>query len=320
MDFLSAGAQLLETPLPPTLLIGAYLLFGPRLPRGSGTLLAWGFLPVLANVFYWFHEPRMLFEAAPAWIVLSVLCVVETVRLSQGVGGLRGRLGEATAWMVVLALLAAGVWGIPGRWQAHDWTPETLGRIQIPSLPSAGPSLVFVHTSWNERLSSRLQGAGGMRQDSIVSALRRNTSCGLQLYADAREAQVRDGRTGLSLPPLDNTLEIGAPADLQRLSAGPGITIRTRMGEILTPECRRQAGADRFGAVALAPLLWQGDLPGLERGLPMFVRDLGPEVNDMIWALFPDRAAFVFTPTQPGGSPEIVPYQEAMEVLWGTGS
>ena len=122
------------------------------------------------------------------------------------------------------------------------------------------------------------------------------------------------------MPSVDTTLEIGAPSDLQLLSVGSGTTIRTRAGEILTPECRRQAGADRFGAVALAPLLWQGDLPGLESGLPMFVRDFGPEANDRVLALFPERAAFVFTPTQPGGSPEIVPYQEAMAVLWGTGS
>ncbi len=32
-----------------------------------------------------------------------------------------------------------------------------------------------------------------------------------------------------------------------------------------TASCRREARADRQGVVELAPLLWQGDVPGAER-------------------------------------------------------
>ena len=70
-DVLSLGIQLLETPFPVTALIGLYLLLASRLPRGVGVLAAWAFLPVLANGYYWFHDVRMLYEAAPAWIALG---------------------------------------------------------------------------------------------------------------------------------------------------------------------------------------------------------------------------------------------------------
>ena len=189
IDILAFGVQLLETPLPLTVLLGAYLLFGPGLPKGGGTLLAWGFLPILANALYWFHDPRMLFEAAPAWIFLTALGVVEIVRRAQGKGGWRKRVGEITAWCCLVALLAAAGWGIPSRWKSYRWPSETLSRIRMPALPPGEAPLVFVHTPWNERLSSRLQGAGGMRQDSVVLLLHRTTTCQLHSYSEARTAQ-----------------------------------------------------------------------------------------------------------------------------------
>lgn len=82
----------------------------------------------------------------------------------------------------------------------------------------------------------------------------------------------------------------------------------------------RELEADRFGAVALAPLLWQGDLPEAESGKPLFVRDLGPETNAEIRRLFSGRRAFLFSPLRAGADPEIVPYEEGMRVLWGAGS
>jgi hypothetical protein len=75
-DVLSLGVQLLETPFPITAVIGLYLLFAPRLPKGAAVLAAWAFLPVVANAYYWFHDVRMLFEAAPAWITLGVIAAL----------------------------------------------------------------------------------------------------------------------------------------------------------------------------------------------------------------------------------------------------
>jgi len=321
IDLLAVGVQFLETPLPLTVVVGACLLLGPRLPKGAGVLLAWALLPLAANAWYWFHDARMMFEAAPAWILLGLLGVGEIVSWSgtQGNRWMVRRLGQGTAWAFAVALLLAAAWGVPTRWGSYSWTQETLSRILPPEPASSDPALVFVHASWNERLSASLQGAGGMRQDSIVSALRRNTNCRLHHFALAREERRRNGNLDTPLPDVDLDQAAEAPPGLVHLSLVEGMSIRTREGEILDQECMRQVQADRFGAVALAPLLWQGDLPEDESGRAMFVRDLGPEKNDRVRGLFPNRPAFVFSPFRAGAPPEIRPYDEAMDILWRDG-
>ncbi len=361
-DVLSLGVQLLETPFPVTVVIGLFFLFASRLPKGTGVLAAWAFLPVVANGYYWFHDVRMLFEAAPAWIALTVIAAlglagglggdVDGVTAGEGAvgenaaeegaaGESAGRGGDSdqdhsrdwngwvrdmATWAIVLGVVGAAVFDAPTRWRSYRWSEETLQRITVPSLPTEEPTIVFVHTSWNERLSSRLQGAGGMRQDSVITTLRRNTNCGLHLYALAREASAAgtDPRQvealdsgGLSLPEVDLDQVPGTPPDIERPPSPPGATLRTRAGEPFGIECYREVGADRFGAVALAPLLWQGDLPGIEEGRPMFVRDFGPEQNRRLLDAYPDRQPFVFVPKYPRLPPEIVPYDEAMAQLWG---
>ncbi len=98
---------------------------------------------------------------------------------------------------------------------------------------------------------------------------------------------------------------------------GGGASLRTREGEPFGIACAREVGADRYGAVALAPLIWQGDLPGDEQGRPMFARDFGPELNRRLLDLYPNRRPFVFVPKNPDLPPEIVPYGKAMSQLWG---
>ena len=331
-DVLSLGVQLLETPFPVTAVIGLYLLLAFRLPRGAGVLAAWAFLPVVASGYYWFHDVRMLFEWAPAWITLGVIAALglagglngtlDGLGTAEGAPGggrtdrehsrdWRGWTADMATWAILFGVVGAAVWGAPSRWGSYRWSDETLQRITVPSLPTEEAAIVFVHTSWNERLSSRLQGAGGMRQDSVITVLRRNTNCGLHLYALAREAG------GAPLPDVDLEQVPGTPSDIERPPSPPGATIRTRDGEPFGIACLREVGADRYGAVALAPLVWQGDLPGLEEGHPMFVRDFGPEQNRRLLDAYPERQPFVFVPKDPSLPPEIVPYDEAMAQLWG---
>ncbi len=346
-DVLSMGIQLLETPFPVTAFIGLYLLTATSLPQGMGVLLAWAILPVLANGYYWFHDVRMLFEAAPAWIAISVLAalalaggpgqdagqdadVPSTAYRSEGddhaepaqepapysrIAANRWARDMAT-WAIVLGVLGAVVWGVPSRWGSYGWSQETLERITPPEPPTESAAIVFVHTSWNERLSATLQGVGGVRQDTVITALRRNTNCQLHLYALGRAAIARGSRD-VTLPEVDLDQIPGTPPDIQRPPAPTGATLRIRPNEVFPDSCIQQLHADRFGAVALAPLVWQGDLPGIERGLPLFVRDLGPGKNRRILALYPDRAAFVFVPKAPEAAPELVSYAEAMAILWG---
>jgi len=317
-DMLAAGIQLLETPFPVTAAVGLWLLMGARTSRGVGVLLAWALLPLLANAFYWFHDVRMLFEAAPAWVTLAVLSAGGLAfrgdtRWDEKLGA-RGR--DFFLWATIVGVVGAVAWGVPSRLASYAWSQETLDRITAPVPPGPQAAVVFTHVSWNERLSSTLQGAGGMRQDSIISVLRRNTNCGIHRYAVAREALVREGRA-VTLPEIDLEQAPGTHIDIERPATPSGASVRMRRGEPFPETCLRELRADRFGAVALAPLVWQGDLPGIERGDPLYVRDLGPEKNERLLARYPDRAAFVFTPTSVDAPPRLVPYDEAMDLLWG---
>ena len=66
----------------------------------------------------------------------------------------------------------------------------------------------------------------------------------------------------------------------------------------------------------LAPLLWQGDVPGVETGAPMFVRDRGPELNAAVAGQHSQRTAWLFVPPAPGEAPVLRPYTEVVAELW----
>ncbi len=318
-DLVQLGVQLLETPLPLTAVLGASLLVGRGLGRGTGLLAAWALIPVAANAVYWFHAPRMYYESAPAWIALAVLGLLGMYgRASPEAGHPAPRrqwTAPALGWVTLLALGWGVALGTPARWTSYAWDDATLASVRAPDAPPGPPALVFVHTPWTERITATLQGAGGMRQDSVTVALRRNDTCSLHAYAAARERRVREGASD-ELPVVDLQHRAGAPEGLGRHATEGGTVIRLRAGENLTDDCARELASDRFGTVALAPLLWQGDLPGDERGDPMFVRDLGPEKNAVVRAAHPDRAPFVFAPRAVGAAPELVPYEGAMRLLW----
>ncbi len=228
LDLLSLGPYLLETPIPAVGLVGLYLLLRPRRIPGRTFFLAWALLPVLANILYWHHGshlgPRMLYEAAPAWILLAALAAVALAErepsrnragnlpseAEAGEAGNRPGVGERLRpsnvlfWALAVSFLAP-VALVPLRVRSYAWPEETLARITPPALPSGAPALVFVHGSWTERIAARLQ-AAGMRLDSIETALRRNDVCRLQTYTRWRIGEGRGGRwpapglVGLSPP------------------------------------------------------------------------------------------------------------------------
>ena len=141
-DVLAVGVQLLETPFPATALIGVALLSGVRLSRSMGLLLAWAFLPVLANGYYWFHSARMLFEAAPAWVALYVLAAAYLARPSEpGQARRLAVLGRDTcAWALALGTAFAVGWNVPARWSSYAWDPDTSGA-HHPAAPADRPAL-----------------------------------------------------------------------------------------------------------------------------------------------------------------------------------
>jgi len=296
------GVSLLESPMSVTLVAAAYLAAAPALPAGLSVVAAWAVLPVAANAAYWFHAPRMLFEAAPAWILLAVFAIAHAHRRAGP--ALRAGITAGAA----IALLAA----VPFAWarvRAQAWNEETLSRITAPE--TAEPSLVFVHAPWDERIASTLQ-AAGMRNDSIQPILRRNDTCALHRYALARLGAA----TPSELPAIDLAQTHEQRSGLGALLLQGGTRASRLDGEAWSAVCAREAAADRFGSIALAPLLWQGDLPSLEAGRPLFVRDHGPDRNRAVLAAYPNRRAFVWGYESAGGSPVLMPYERAMSLLW----
>ena len=96
-----------------------------------------------------------------------------------------------------------------------------------------------------------------------------------------------------------------------------GSTIRTYPGEVLTPECEREAASDYTAVLALPPLLWQGDLPGLGSQGAMYVRDLGPERNARLLARFPERQPAVLV-REGADRLRLAPYGRGMDEIWSS--
>jgi hypothetical protein len=221
-------------------------------------------------------------------------------------------------WTLLVSLVVP-LFAVPVRARAYGWSDEALARITVPDVPTppgTDGALVFVHGSWGERISGRLQSTG-MRLDSIETALRRNDVCRLNRYTEARVARHAGAPAPSPLPELDLNLLPGAPDYLQSRLLAEGDRVGVDPREPITPACNREARADRFGVISLAPLVWQGDLPGAESGRPMFVRDLGPEENEAVLAAFPGRTPFLYRTSTPGGPPVLVPYDEGVAELWG---
>lgn len=324
-DLLGMSLDLLQSPLPVALLVGAYLLLA-RAPRPPVRLLAaWALLPVAANALYWHHDllmgPRLLYEAAPAWCLLAALASLELVRRAPDVADSRlGGLvtGSGTAAMLLVALLAGVTVAGPAKLASYT---DRAGSFDIGA--SDGPTLVFVHEDWESRLGARMS-ALGMRLDSIRLALRLNSTCRVEVFVASREA-LRSGRppgsrdvaasqaAGGDAPML--RFEAGTGPEVRELLMPSGAVIRTYDGEVLTEECERQAASDFNGVVALPPLLWRGDLPDLGSDGAMFVRDLGRDRNAELIERLPDRVPKLLV-RRGSADPTVLPYDDGMRLLW----
>jgi hypothetical protein len=66
------------------------------------------------------------------------------------------------------------------------------------------------------------------------------------------------------------------------------------------------------------PLLWQGDLPGIPGTGAMYVRDLGPTDDQKLIERFPRHRVGVLLRHPVDGNPTILPYTNAMQLLWSS--
>jgi hypothetical protein len=318
-DLVALSTDLLQAPIPTVVIVALFLLLSARLGRGAALAAGWALLPVAANAFYWHHDlfmgPRLLYEAAPGWCLLLAAAVVWLIRaLPQRRTSARRRglaLRESTAAVLVTGLAVAVFYAGPRKLASYRRTPESRALSVAVTRP-AGPSLVFVHGSWEARLASRLS-ALGMRLDSVRLALRHNSTCRVELWVAGRESAMGDGdQVEERAAALRFNGSAGPPLRELRLPSGP--VIRSYAGEMLDPQCERQAASDFRGVIDLAPLLWQGDLPGLGDRGALFVRDFGPERNRRLLARFPHRETRVLMRT--GSEIRLVRYTEGMAELW----
>jgi hypothetical protein len=282
-ELLSLSRELLGTPFPLVALVGVFLLLAPRLDRGVRLVLAWALLPLLVSALYWHHDlvfgPRMLGEAAPAWVVLATLAAVWLVARVRGEGPENGGAAPsgrrfASEWLaftLVAALAYGAVEGGPDRLRLRG---GAVGA--YPDIEENRPTLVFVHEAWGDRQGARLA-ARGMRLDSIRAFLTDYDPCRV-------EAALR----GISL-------------------------------EEAPPICRREQASDaliqRFGGLGLTSLLWLGDLPGLPAEGVLWVQDMGPERNADLLAEQSNRHPLFILPTA-RGEWEAVPYEQGLNTLW----
>jgi hypothetical protein len=211
----------------------------------------------------------------------------------------------------VFSVLAGTFYLAPTRAASYTGSSHAVTRTPVPYAPSH--ALVFVHDAWRARVAMRLA-ASGMRLDSVEVAVRLNPTCTAQRLADAIDSGNGAQRAALlrSMDFQPRGRDLPALAELS-----PGNRIVLEPGAPLAGECLRQAYSDRLGVLDVAPLLWRGALPGSDDARPLFVRDLGPELNRRMRAETPQRVAYVYTLTGPTQQPTLLPYDEGMALLWG---
>ena len=303
------GAEVFGVPVPALFLLGMVLLWVKVPARRIGPLLVWALLPALAGLLYWHHDlamgPRLLSDAAPAWSILLAWGLTLGVRSLGGGGDRRTHYVHG----VILATTLAGV-GL-GALRLSGYSAPT-GRIASAAAVPAD-ALVFVHDTWESRLSARLA-ALGARDDQIRIVRASRSTCDLQLTLDAL------GGAGLDGPWVERLVAEPPEPGLSQRVMPSGSRIATRPGEELTGVCQQEAVSDFNGVAGLPQRLWLGDLPAHERGRPMYVRDLGPERNRELLERWPERRAYLLVPTAPARLPDLLPYEEGMSRLWSAGA
>ncbi len=312
VEMRALGVELLQSPVPALLVVAVYGLWVARVPRELWLFVAWAALPVLVNVFYWHHDlvmgPRMLNETAPAWAILTAYAAIGIGRVgaeTQKRGARRGSDGMGGIVPATLATAMVVGWLFLAPLRLNGYGAEAQDGGWRASAPKPGEALlVYVHGSWQGRLGARMAGLG-MPGDSIRLALGSNPTCALH---EALGATSFDrGRVRFERPPVP-LLQRTMPSGSAVLSTGPD--------EQLSEDCLREMASDFAGVVGLPQLMWQGDLPGLGGEAAMFVRDMGPDRNQVLLEAFPERRPAVMLAPTPGATPVLTEYEDGMTRLW----
>ncbi|MDX1395100.1 MAG: hypothetical protein R3195_11950 [Gemmatimonadota bacterium] len=281
-ELLSLSRELLGTPLPIVAIVGIFLLLAPRLSRGERLIVAWAVVPLVASALYWHHDlvfgPRMLGEAAPAWVALAVVAFAGLVRLARGAeeSPSPARLWAGDA-IVATALAGLAYGAVRGAGERLDTRAGLLGA--YPAVDRDRPSLIFIHEPWPDRLGGRLSGRG-MRLDSVRSLLTRYRPC-----------QIEAGLLGVG---EEEAMPVCRREELSDAAA----QVRER------------------GSIGITSLLWLDDLPGLPGDGVLWARDLGPARNAELIAAHPGREPLFLLPGAGADGWDLVPYDQGETILW----
>ena len=313
-DLVTLSLYLLETPIPAVLVVALFLLLTKRFTVGARVIAIWALLPVAANALYWHHGmfmgPRMLNEAAPAWVLLTALSALGLLKMIPPQKSWGNYSPRAALSLTFLLAWAAGLLYLgPSRLLNYGREYMESSRLEAPKSKEA--SLVFVHGAWTGRIAMNLI-AHGMRLDSVEAAMRQNPTCDAHSYALWYSTPPSQRAT--SAPPLDFSFIPHDPPPKLRIAAGDDI--RVKPGTQLTPECLREVASDTLGIVDVGPLLWQGDLPGLGGNGAMFVRDMGPDRNAVLIQHYVNRLPMMLLRPHDNEPPQEMPYREGMALLW----
>lgn len=314
-DLVALGTHLFESPLSAIFVIGAFLILARSLRRGTWLLLGIAVAPVLSNMLYWHHGifmgPRMLHEAAPAWVLLFTVAAIGLVRRipeTQAVAG-RYHTRPAVATVLVVSVIAGILIMAPARGMSYGGRWMAIARMPLPDVRE--PAVVFVHDAWSSRITTTLT-ASGMRLDAVETLMRQNPTCDVHSYASA-VSESDSARARAILATLDTL-----PRAEAALPYDNGIRIRDR-GAVLTPDCEREVSSDSRGVADITPLLWQADLHGdsSAKGI-LIVRDLGPERNAAMLEAQSYRMPFVYLIGEDIADVRVMSYGDGMELLWNT--
>jgi hypothetical protein len=315
-DLTTLGMFLLESPISVVFVVAVFLLVARRFAAGTRILVIWALLPVVANALYWHHGifmgPRMLNEWSAAWALLTAAAAFGLVRripAQKSFGNYFPRAGLTLAF--ALGWVAGVVYLGPQRLVRYGGSWMASARLALPKTPT--PSLVFVHGGWPTRIAVRLT-SHGLRGDSVEAAMALNPTCDVDQFASWYATR----SPGDSVPvPLN--FDFDTPSPTQRIDVAQGDQIRYTTGKPLTRGCHREVASDTLGVIDISPLVWQGDLPGAERGAAMIVRDLGPDRNAQLIKRYPARVPMMLIREVKEGPPKLVPYDIGVKLLWPDG-
>jgi hypothetical protein len=157
--------------------------------------------------------------------------------------------------------------------------------------------------------------AHGLRGDSLEAALAQNATCDVHNFADwyTQEPASRSA----AKPPI--SFDFDSRNKTSKVQIAQGEEIRYVPGAPLSRECLGEIASDTLGIIETAPLAWQSDLPGLEGGGAMIVRDLGPQANGRLIERHPERIPMILYRAQKEGAPKLVPYAAGIKSLWPAG-